>query len=360
MTAPIVLMPCPSQEALAAFVDGRLSPEEHAEVISHLASCADCRDLVLLAIDFQKSEGGEMANEVVSPVMEKPVTPANEVALPAMEEPVTPANEVALPAMKEPVPPANEVALAAMKESVPPLTVAAMETSVPPPNVVPFGRRILQYSAALAVAAAVVFAFLQYNRPGIDDLVAASAKQDERAFDGRLSGGFGYGTPPVRTRGSDDPNPDLSKYDVTAVAYELAEDRDAHRRGIGLLFVAKELGQGSATFRDQGITALDEALKQKPDDPRRMNDLAVALLDRGAKGDYERALELANRAWSLEPTPEAAWNRALAMDLSHRYADAVQAWDDYLKVDPSSPWAAEARDKRKDAQESLEPLQVNP
>lgn len=304
MTAPIVLMPCPSQEALAAFVDGRLSPEEHAEVISHLASCADCRDLVLLAIDFQKSEGGEMANENVAP--------------------------------------------------------SATGSLVPPPNVVPFGRRILQYSAALAVAAAVVFAFLQYNRPGIDDLVAASAKQDERAFDGRLSGGFGYGTPPVRTRGSDDPNPDLSKYDVTAVAYELAEDRDAHRRGIGLLFVAKELDQGSATFRDQGITALDEALKQKPDDPGRMNDLAVALLDRGAKGDYERALELTKRAWSLEPTPEAAWNRALAMDRNQKYADAVQAWDDYLKIDSSSPWATEARENRKEAQESLEPLQMNP
>lgn len=304
MTAPMVLMQCPSQEALAAFVDGRLSPEEHAEVISHLASCADCRDLVLLAIDFQKSEGGAMANEGGT---------------------------------------------------------SAMGPSVPPANVIPFGKRILGYGAALAVAAAVVVAFLQYNRPGIDDLVAATAKQDARAFDGRLSGGFGYGTPPVRTRGgNDDPDPDLSKYDVTAVAYELAEDRDSHRRGIGLLFVAKELDQGSATFRDQGITALDAALKQKPDDPRRMNDLAVALLDRGAKGDYERALELANRAWSLEPTPEAAWNRALAMDLSHRYADAVQAWDDYLKVDPSSPWAAEARDKRKDAQESLEPLQMNP
>ncbi len=37
---------CPSDDALALHVDGRLSPSERAEVASHLAGCDDCRRLV--------------------------------------------------------------------------------------------------------------------------------------------------------------------------------------------------------------------------------------------------------------------------------------------------------------------------
>lgn len=34
------------EEDLAAFLEGRLSPQKKEEVITHLAECSDCRQLV--------------------------------------------------------------------------------------------------------------------------------------------------------------------------------------------------------------------------------------------------------------------------------------------------------------------------
>src|SRR5688572_33364873 len=37
---------CPSDETLAAFIDGRLEVSAHDEVVAHLSSCSECRDVV--------------------------------------------------------------------------------------------------------------------------------------------------------------------------------------------------------------------------------------------------------------------------------------------------------------------------
>src|SRR5262245_16674356 len=46
MTSPDVAQPCPSLETLAAFADAALPAPERAAVVSHLAHCPRCRDLV--------------------------------------------------------------------------------------------------------------------------------------------------------------------------------------------------------------------------------------------------------------------------------------------------------------------------
>lgn len=60
--------------------------------------------------------------------------------------------------------------------------------------------------------------------------------------------------------------------------------------------------------------------------------------------DLVRALGALHRAQSLDPTfPEARFNRALVLGHLHLRDQARQAWQDYLELDPISPWAGEAR-----------------
>jgi anti-sigma factor RsiW len=41
---------CPSDEDLAAFTDGRVSPDERARIEGHLSRCATCREIVVFAV----------------------------------------------------------------------------------------------------------------------------------------------------------------------------------------------------------------------------------------------------------------------------------------------------------------------
>ncbi|HSR52325.1 MAG TPA: zf-HC2 domain-containing protein [Acidobacteriota bacterium] len=53
---PATHLKCPGAEVIAAFVDGRLSDEERAQVIQHLNECEDCYDLVVEASRFSEEE----------------------------------------------------------------------------------------------------------------------------------------------------------------------------------------------------------------------------------------------------------------------------------------------------------------
>ena len=75
-----------------------------------------------------------------------------------------------------------------------------------------------------------------------------------------------------------------------------------------------------------------------------LSDLAAAHLARRADGDVERALDLLNRAVTLDPKCAEAWfNLGLAAEAARQTARAQEAWKQYLVVDPSSEWANEAR-----------------
>lgn len=44
---PALESPCPSQEELAAYLDGRLRCRERREIEAHLAECAGCRAAII-------------------------------------------------------------------------------------------------------------------------------------------------------------------------------------------------------------------------------------------------------------------------------------------------------------------------
>jgi tetratricopeptide (TPR) repeat protein len=75
-----------------------------------------------------------------------------------------------------------------------------------------------------------------------------------------------------------------------------------------------------------------------------LNDIAAAYLSRGSEGDAKQALELLERAVSLEPNRAEAWfNLGLAAEKAGQPTRAAEAWKKYLELDSSSKWAAEVR-----------------
>jgi len=67
--APIQTQPpsgtCPTAEELACYIDGALSPEEHARVAEHLASCESCFEIYSGVLEFQLESAPAPLGEVV-------------------------------------------------------------------------------------------------------------------------------------------------------------------------------------------------------------------------------------------------------------------------------------------------------
>ena len=99
---------------------------------------------------------------------------------------------------------------------------------------------------------------------------------------------------------------------------------------------------------DTAVSSFEEAVRQAPRDARYHSDLAAAYLVRFKQKnnveDLTKAVAAARQATEREPSlPEARFNLALALEAISRREDARQAWEAYLKIDPGSQWAPEAR-----------------
>jgi tetratricopeptide (TPR) repeat protein len=276
MNAPTMhaMMNCPTDETLAAFVDGKLDEKARLEVIEHLTECADCRDIVLMATEEAAAN-----------------------------------------------------------------------------NVVPMRRpRWLPYAAAAAAVLVLMFAvptiWEYFAGAALRNVRNAAASMPQRPSDARLSFDLPYQPATRIVRGGDSPEAhDITDGEITAMrAVADAEQRaEKHPTAANL----RAVGIASMLHGDhqRAAEALKAAVDQGNPSAALLNDLAAAYLFRGSKGDYERALEEAERSWRMEPTPAAAWNRALALERLYRTPQANTAWQEYLKIDPNSDWAKEVREE---------------
>ena len=272
-----------ADETLAAFADGRLRGGERDEVISHLAECDDCRAIFDLVGDAQQEEVIETERH--------------------------------------------------------PVVVQGS-----------FGRRAGMAGLAAAAALVVVISlpasrqWIDLKRTGgVSDLVEATDALPERLVEARISG-FSHKPMKPNMRGpGDEDAPDFPRMQV-----DLAADEILARKGDSVTALrAQGLSQLIKGEHDQAIETLRRAVEKRGDDPVLLNDLAAAYLERSRftsnKADAANALRAAERSWEIERSPEAAWNRALAMEYQRRNDDAIRAWRDFIALDPQSPWAAEAR-----------------
>ncbi|MCS7079073.1 MAG: tetratricopeptide repeat protein [Chloracidobacterium sp.] len=115
---------------------------------------------------------------------------------------------------------------------------------------------------------------------------------------------------------------------------------DGHR-ALGRVYLAE--GRPLAAFAH-----LQLALQQSPGDARLHSDCGLALLEvaRRTPEAVQEALEAFDEALRLQPDLlEARYNRARALEMAGRRAEALDAWRDYARRDPQSAWGAAARDR---------------
>jgi len=199
---------------------------------------------------------------------------------------------------------------------------------------------------AAAAAVMVVFAAIPLSRSmrspvsRLVRLVPASA----RIVESRLSGGFAYAPYEGPMRATDAAT-DTKRLKLGGAAGEIVEkaDRDhspraEHAAGIALVLIDRPL---------DAATRL-RALADRTPSAQVWSDLAAAryaaAVRLGRPSLYPEALDAADRALRIDPQfAEALFNRALILDHLGLPQQAREAWERYLRADPSSQWANEAR-----------------
>jgi hypothetical protein len=279
----------PSDETLAAFIDGRLDAETRAKVIAHMTTCSECYSVFLSATEL-------------------------------------------------------------------PSRAAARDAWRP--------RRAWIAVATTTAAAGIACAFLitpvrdriLHGEDGMAELTKAAPAQ--RTIAGRISG-FPYQSPAPVMRGSKfDPlqNPANASLLTAAAGVQrsVAARRTAanlHASGVANLLLGNNDAAidtlHEALLAESGQRTVPAAIVES-DDVSLLNDLSAALANRAIDRrrpipDAVEAVRCADRAWRIGRTPEAAWNRAVATEALNGRGHAMTAWHDYLAIDATSPWAAEAR-----------------
>ncbi|MEW6733929.1 MAG: CHAT domain-containing protein, partial [Acidobacteriota bacterium] len=98
----------------------------------------------------------------------------------------------------------------------------------------------------------------------------------------------------------------------------------------------------------EAINSLEKARQGLPTNPQVLNDLAVAYFTQAEYNkdpqDLIRALKMIDIAVTGAPfLAEAKFNRALILERLYLYKTACSAWQEYLNVESSPTWTAEAR-----------------
>jgi Flp pilus assembly protein TadD len=284
MTERIPHTDFPSDETLAAFIDGRLDPEMRQKVVDHIATCPECYDVVLGA----QQMGAEATSGSVAPFRRSRV-----MVISLAAAAVAAFALLFVGPLRERLFPRQTTGLAALAQVAPP-------------------------------------------ERNIEGRLSGFPYRPLKV----MRGGTGDDTSPERVRL-------LSvAAEVEGEARKNPEPQNLHAYGVSLLMLGNDTAAIDALQRAvqaaTGESAPAAALR-KSTDAELLSDLASAYL---AHGDPVSAHDAADRAYRLRSTPHTAWNRALAVEKLHPGDQAVDAWSDYLKLDSTSPWAEEARRRR--------------
>jgi len=283
---------CPSEETLAAFIDGRLDPGDRQTMVEHVVSCPDCYAITSAAWDYEAAG------------------PAADVA------PVVRGRFGSIPLWL-------------------PAAVAA--------------------GLILAVFLPAIRERIEFRRSGgVSAIVAAQDNVPERLAESRPSVSFSYKPLHRTVRGVEKGGPINEDQMLPLLAAGLRAEQEADDGSWEKLRAAAIAQLAMGRPRD-AVATMERAIARKgKTDAALLTDLAAVYVEVARNGrprDAVHAVSAAERAWQAVHTPENAWNRALAYEHAERPADAIKAWHDYLKLDSSSPWAAEAAGKIKRLQE---------
>lgn len=293
MKEPMEHSAFPSDETLAAFIDGRLDEETRTRVVAHVADCEDCYGTVMASGTWQRESEPHQASTV-------PLAPRRNRHL---------------------------IALAA--------AAAIGGVLLYPPLVAQWHIAQLRRAAnemptrASDARLSLDLSFQEFRRfrggasEDSQDLALLAAAAQVQA-DSRRKGGERHSL---------------------GIALLVTGKRDAAAEALGEAVVA-----------EAGVPDLGTAISRCTD-VALLNDLSAAngaVTDFHVDETAGRiALVAAKRAWQLDPkSPITAWNRAVATERSEP-KDAAAAWRDYLAIDATSAWSVEAKNRLKFLAQSM-------
>jgi hypothetical protein len=205
---------------------------------------------------------------------------------------------------------------------------------------VTLSRRFLLGSLALLAMALTAGAGACRDRPVAGNLVElAAAVGSQLPFEVRLSGGFHPPSASMIRRAGAPPAPLPPDARIAIARLEKraeADDRPQLQAALGVAYLV----DGDV---DRGVATLENAVSRQPTAPA-WSDLSAGYL---AKADrlplrrveyLARALDAAGRSLRIAATPEARFNRALALEA---FAPAVGdggAWADCVRLEPDRLW----------------------
>jgi len=270
---------CIDSATVAAFVDGTLEAPERTRVVAHLATCADCTELVA---------------EIVRTAEELPAESVGGG---------TPGH-------------------AGRTEKV---------RYMRRPGLAAFG-------AVAAIAASIAFFVL--SRPAVDPLVAILGNQ--RPTLARPTGGFRAGpvASPVRAGGDEGANLQVAAEVAKRVekASRTNDAEDLRAAGVAQL-VARDIPGAIASLqaaaaRNAGSAGIQADLGAA---------LMTRFLALGDPADADRAMDALDKALTIHTSmPEAWFNKALLLEHLHRRDEALSAWSTYLELSDDNGWREEA------------------
>ena len=174
------------------------------------------------------------------------------------------------------------------------------------------------------------------------------AYKNERPFESRISD-LGY-APYSVTRGEKAPQADQRDLDAAesiSATSAARGDTAASLQNAGRIYLVK----GNL---DQAILQFEKARELAPANAEIYSDLGAAFLEKSRSAKKEdsglslelksKALENLSKAIELNPGLLAArFNKALCLQRMSLNAEAKKEWEEYIKLDPASPWTDEAK-----------------
>ncbi|HEV7571180.1 MAG TPA: zf-HC2 domain-containing protein [Thermoanaerobaculia bacterium] len=222
----------------------------------------------------------------------------------------------------------------------------------------------MQIAAAVVVAVSVA-SFWYLSRDPLAPMIEASSHLSARPTEARLTG-FSY-VALNRKRGGGESDIDIPSLRLEQEIGDVLDRRGdnvktLHAKGIAHLLAASTAKEPNEirSERSNAVALLQAAADRAPDNAAYQTDLAAALLTVGDKNSRDLAFAHLKKALAIDPrNPEALFNQALALRDSNQALPlqhsnpkaAIAAFQRYLAVDPSSPWADEARTKLENLQE---------
>jgi len=231
------------------------------------------------------------------------------------------------------------------------------------PRWVTIPRLATAAAGLIAVALAGTWTIRQ-NQPETAHKLLAQAFTEQRTLELRIAGAS-YAPPKVQLGSA---GSFLGRPEALLKAESLIADKIASHPSDPSWLQAKARADLLEGRYDPAVESLRRAVQLAPKSPGLLVDLGTAYFQRGQianqPADFGAAYEQLSRALALQPDdPVALFNRAIVAEHQFLYRQALEDWENYLRVDAGSDWANEARQraeavraKLKDREGKAEPL----